>query len=237
MNFRDITLRTLIFSMCILCSSAFSQENDSDDLLLMIPAIAASLTPPDIGLVKVKELGGTFKFTRQSTISDDSFTEFFRFVKSSASATQDSNVFTIQGQSALSDSFSQEWCDGKLVGSYSKQEKLYLIVCDWGFPETDIGSVYAFENVKNSFPYEHFYYTPSDGQLIASGSAGTATKLSSAKQSGGLTVAIDTQARVKTTEKLLIEDYKKTPLAKPKPDSKISPKSRYQDQLNAVLHK
>lgn len=217
-------------------------------MLLMIPAIISSVTPSTpppppppapTGLDKVKELAGVFKFFWEAAGTDIEFTEYFRFKRSSASATSDPTIFTIEGDSALSEAFSLEWCDGEFLGSYSTEEKLYLIVCDWGFPDTDLGSVYAFDSISNSFAFVHFFYTPSIADIaVDSGSSGIATrlangKLSNDKQATQPDSKINSQEHINLIEKRLIEVFQATQLNKA--DAKNPSVHKYQKQLNVML--
>ena len=236
MKFKAIVSSIII---CLFCSIAVSQEEDSDDLLLMIPAIISSVTPstpppppPPTGLDKVKELAGVFKFFWEAAGTDIEFTEYFRFNRSSASATSDPTIFTIEGDSALSEAFSLEWCDGEFLGSYSTEEKLYLIVCDWGFPDTDLGSVYAFDSISNSFAFEHFFYTPSIADIaVDSGSSGIATRLANGKLAPDS--KLNSKEHIKLIENRLIEAFQTT--QQNKANAKNASVHKYQKQLNAML--
>jgi len=174
-----ITLSITLLLSSILTTPTYSQD-DGDSLLLTIPAIvagAATGSQPELsGIEKIKLLQGRWRFTY------DSFIEFKRFNSSTASATSDPNIFTIQGNSWISSDFFSDRCEGGLIGGYSTQSKSYLVLCNWGASiGADLGSLFQFNSVNPSFTFRHFYYTPSNGELSTGlFDNGTATQLSTA---------------------------------------------------------
>lgn len=164
MKFVHFFLFALYFLTMVSSTDAYAD----DELLLMIPPIVAasnSLEEPPTepeGLTRVKQLAGTWLF---SDPSDSFFDTYFRFNSATAEQSDDEAIFTILGDSSLFSDFFSEWCDGGIVGSYSSDANGYIILCNWGFPDFDLGSVYFFPTVTNSFSFEEFYYIPSTSML------------------------------------------------------------------------
>ena len=172
-----VTLSITLLTSIILTAPAHSQH-DSDSLLLTIPAIAASAAKDNqstlSGIEKIRLLQGRWRF------SYDSFIEFKRFNRSTASTTSDPSIFTIKGNSWIFNDFSSDRCEGGLIGGYSTQSKSYLVLCNWGASiGVNLGSLFQFNSVNPSFTFRHFYYTPSNGELSTGlFDNGTATQLS-----------------------------------------------------------
>ena len=66
-----------------------------------------------------------------------------------------------------------------MLGAYFTDTNDYLILCNWGYPDTDLASVYDFSAVSNSFPFKHYFYIPSTNALSTGVAyAGVATRIS-----------------------------------------------------------
>jgi hypothetical protein len=168
----------------IIGDSVDNDDDDDDDILLMVvPAIAAPVNrgapppPPNVGLEKVKLLHGHWKF--YFARDDFNSTDYYRFDKSTARVSSDPTIYLINGDSSLFPDFFGNWCDGGMIGSYSTQYNEYLVLCDWGYPTYDTGSAFFFDNVANSFPLVHYWYTPSTGEILNVPYNGNGQKLSS----------------------------------------------------------
>jgi hypothetical protein len=71
-----------------------------------------------------------------------------------------------------------------MTTAYSTGIDSYIIICDWGTPRFDLGSVYYFDTVDRQFPFGHFYYVPSTGELSTGiESRGTARRISTTYKS------------------------------------------------------
>lgn len=191
-------LRLRVSALCLLTvligANPALAESD-DDILLLLPSIIAGTkqTPtvgPDIeprGLQKIKQLHGKWSFLF-SPGPEFVFEEFFKFDRSTARQTSDTSLFTIGGDSSVTADFLSTWCDGGLIASYNldfeSDQIPYLILCDWGFPTTDLGNAFFFNSVSGSFPFVHYYYLPSTGELSTGvPTLGTATRFSAAFKS------------------------------------------------------
>lgn len=177
--YKSVLICTLIFSS-VFTTTVFSQE---DDLLLLIPPIIASNNknqqPEPIGIQKLKRLQGRWLFQTDSFDGSITFEEYYRFNSNTAQATSDPNIFTIIGDSSTSINFDFPWCDGGMITAYSTAINSYLILCDWGYPTTDLGDAFEFTTVNASFSYTHFFFIPSTGELSTGQPAnGLATRIS-----------------------------------------------------------
>lgn len=156
-----------------------AQTDEDDDILLYIPPIVASAAIP---LKSVKQLHGRWYFRTPSTVSDYVFNDYYRFDQATARKTSNPDVALIDGSSSLYADFSgPEWCDGGMVGSYNRQYREYLVLCNWGYPDTDLGDAYFFSSLEGVFPTAHYFYLPSTGELsTGTPQSGTGRKLSNA---------------------------------------------------------
>jgi len=207
----------LVLLFAILSNAGMAQDQ-GDDLLLLIPSIISGAntagSPTDTideGLQKVRELNGSWLFERESSFSDFIFEEYYRFNGATAVQLSDS-VFAIGGNGSLLNDFSSEWCVGGIAGSYSTETESYIILCNWGFPDTDLGSLYAFDAVSNNFSFDHFFYIPSTGDLsTGTSTSGNATRLSPSfssvlNRSSPLSQKSDSTL-IERQEKLMIEEF------------------------------
>lgn len=207
-------MKTLFVSLLtiLLCFTpkANANANDDDFLLFYVPLLAASSkTPiapePQIdGIGLMKKLGGRWFFETPSRVSDFVFETYFRFNPSTATNLGD-GIFAMEGRSSITASFFSEWCDGGLISSYDEREGLYLVICDWGFPSTDLGTVYVFPAVADRFEYIEYYFIPSTFQLsTGTPTAGKARRISNTFKSSG-----EGKISAQELEKMLIEQFKK----------------------------
>lgn len=174
-----VLARTLITAMIYGLSVSVAVADD-DFILDFLPAIIAATQgekPIPAGILKIQELNGRWQFA--GYIDGDPNGEYYRFDGTTAQATTEPGFYIIEGDSSLVSDFSPPtWCDGDILGSYSTSQDSYLVLCDWGYPDNDLGSAFFFDAVSNSFSITHYFYIPSIMKLSTGPDVGTATRLS-----------------------------------------------------------
>ena len=152
--------RVFVFGLSILWALDSFAQPDDDFLLDTLPGIIGATQWTRPVLAPIRELAGRWVFQP----NDSSPASYFDFDETSSvllgSAT--SNLQRIFGESSLSKDFDLEWCDGNFLASYNSLRQDYRIICDWGFPTEDIGTVFIFSDIDDEFEYREFFYSPAE---------------------------------------------------------------------------
>ena len=220
---------TIFLFFLALLSPQKSTANDDDLLLSIVPTIAATSAWKKPALAPIRKLAGEWTFTSFFARPK----AFFRFDQTTARQINGS-AFGLQhlsGDSSLNSEFSSEWCDGKLLAIYYPLYKDYVILCDWGFPTKDLGSVFSFTEVNNTFEYAVTHYRPSDNKILHDQyyDGGIARKSLSAQVSSQLNNAVPTTLGDEENKRASSENFKRQQL-----EFKKAHSERLQHLLNLI---
>lgn len=153
---------------------AIAQVEEDDDFLLMtIPAIMSGAKSGG-DATGIEKLHGTW-FIETEELGG----EYYTFDRATVEVSpDDSNIYFISGKSSIFDDFSSEWCDGGMLGAYSENNDFYLVVCNWGYPTYDLGSIYQFNDAVDGALAIHRFYTPSTSEIRATTHLGRLNRIS-----------------------------------------------------------
>ena len=180
----------VLFILTLTTVPANSTDGD-DSLILLIPALIASTANCDssdlstcknanacekasghwvnsicqsrpLALTQISKLPGDWYFDQHSENGSISVDEF-RFYRNTINS-DDISVYTILGDEFLGNfSFSR---DHPVGAAYGEESKIFVVLSQWAFPDTEFGSVYVFKSATaNTSGFDCHYFSDAMGNI------------------------------------------------------------------------
>jgi len=186
-----------IFLMVQVCNA---QSEESDFLLEVLPPIIAATrdnsTPPvePFTVTQIKLMSGRWSFSRE----DASFDNFYRFDPSTVAQVTGQDAAGIAGETHINADF--DFITSSADAVYVASPAAWTIFEPWGPPNFDLGSLYVFTRISDTFSASHFFYEPSTLEL----STGIATPATGRKLSSEFKLSNKTSTRAGSAAKKLL---------------------------------